>query len=101
MVKFLRINRLAYLSLIRNVKRGLETRTQIIDQLDSDKWVTASEITRYVNVTSNTVLYHLKKLERERIVERKPDGHGWRFGPFQQSDLSQYFETKLSQKRKR
>ncbi|MFW9963236.1 MAG: winged helix-turn-helix domain-containing protein [Candidatus Sifarchaeia archaeon] len=101
MVKFLSINRLAYLNLIRNVRRGLETRTQIIDQLDTDKWVTTSEITRYVNVTSTTVLYHLKNLERERIVERKPEGHGWRFGPFQQSDLSQYLETKPSKKRER
>ncbi|MHA3963315.1 MAG: winged helix-turn-helix domain-containing protein [Candidatus Thorarchaeota archaeon SMTZ1-45] len=101
MVTFLSIDRLAYLSMIRNVRRGLETRTQIIKQLDPDNWVTTTAISRNVDVTFTTVLYHLRNLERERIVERNPGGHGWRFGPFQQSDLSQYLETKPSRKKKR
>lgn len=83
--------------MLRNVKRGLITRTEIIKHLDSDSWITTAEISKDVDVTPPTVLYHLRNLERERIVERDPEGKGWRYGPFQQSELIQF----LSPKRKR
>jgi DNA-binding transcriptional ArsR family regulator len=93
MVTFLSITRLAYLSMIRNVRRGLVTRTEIIRLLDYNSWITASEIARQVSVTYQTVNYHLINLAREGVVERDPNGKGWRFGPVQQSELTQFFST--------
>ena len=90
MVRSLTINRLAYLGMIRNVRRGLISRTDIIKSLDSTRWTTTSEISKHVHVTSHTVLYHLRNLERERIVERNPEGKGWRLGPFEQVELLQF-----------
>jgi len=84
--------------MIRNVRRGLVTRTEIIRLLDHKSWITISEITRQVSVTYHTVNYHLRNLAREGVVERNPEGKGWRFGPVQQSELTQFFST--SQKRK-
>lgn len=92
-MRSLSFNRLAYLSMIRNVRRGLHTRTEIIKQLDGIVWKTTAEISRNVDVTYQTVFYHLKHLEREDVVERDPDGKGWRFGPFQQSELTQFLKS--------
>jgi predicted ArsR family transcriptional regulator len=100
MVRFLSINRLAYLNIIRNVRRGLITRTDILKHLDSNTWITTAEISRFVSVTPQTVLYHLRNLEREEVVERDPEGKGWRFGPFQQSQLTQFISTKQKRKKK-
>ena len=87
--------------MIRNVRRGLLTRTGIIKLLDSDTWITTSEIDKQVDVTSNTVLYHLRNLEREKIVERNPEGKGWRLGPFEQVELMQFLAPSKSRKKKR
>ena len=100
-MRFLSINRLAYLSMIRNVRRGLLTRTGIIKLLDSNTWITTSEIDKQVDVTSQTVLYHLRNLEREKIVEREPAGKGWRLGPFEQVELMQFLAPSKSKKKKR
>ncbi len=87
--------------MIRNVRRGLLTRTGIIKLLDSDTWITTSEIDKQVDVTSHTVLYHLRNLERERIVERNPDGKGWRLGPIEQVELMQFLAPSKNKKKKR
>ncbi|MFX1560675.1 MAG: winged helix-turn-helix transcriptional regulator [Promethearchaeota archaeon] len=100
LVRFLSIDRLAYLSMIRNVKRGLLTRTDILKHLDSEIWTTTSVIAQQVSVTRQTVIYHLRNLEREDVVERDTEGKGWRFGPFQQSELSDFFATKRKSKKK-
>lgn len=94
------INRLAYLNRIRNVRRGLFSRTQIIEHLDSELWISTSEIASRIHVTSHTVLYHLRNMERERIVERDTEGRGWRLGPFEQSELLQFLSTKKKGKKK-
>lgn len=85
--------------MIRNVRRGLVTRTDIIRCLDSDSWITTADIARQVDVTFHTVLYHLRNLEREEVVERDPDGKGWRFGPFKQSELTRFLTTKRKRKK--
>ena len=76
--------------MIRNVRRGLVTRTEIIRLLDRESWITTSDIARQVNVTYHTVIYHLRNLAREKIVERDSDGKGWRLGPFEQVELMQF-----------
>jgi DNA-binding transcriptional ArsR family regulator len=99
-VRTLSIDRLAYLSMIRNVRRGLLTRTDILKLLDNESWITTSEIAQQVNVTYNTVLYHLKHLLREEVIERDPS-LGWRFGPVQQSDLTEFLSSKKRQNSKK
>ncbi|MFW9787712.1 MAG: FaeA/PapI family transcriptional regulator [Candidatus Thorarchaeota archaeon] len=98
MVRSLSINRLAYLSMIRNIRRGLISRTDILMHLDSETWITTTKIAEQVSVTQQTVLYHLRNLEREDVVERDPEGKGWRFGPFQQSELEEFFPKKRQRK---
>ncbi len=101
MVRSLTINRLAYLGMIRNVRRGLVSRTGILKLLDSMKWITTSEIASQVDVTAHTVLYHLRNLEREKVVERDLEGKGWRLGPFEQVELSQFLASGRKKKRRK
>jgi len=51
-----------------------------------------------VSVTSSTVLYHLRNMEREEVVERSPNGEGWRFTPIQQIELTEYLTKKTRKK---
>ncbi|MBS3794419.1 MAG: winged helix-turn-helix transcriptional regulator [Candidatus Thorarchaeota archaeon] len=67
----------AYLRLIRNITRGLITRTKIIAALDYDEWKTVSEIASEVEVGPSTVRYHLNNMKEEQIVEKEEDGPGW------------------------
>lgn len=83
-------NRLAYLNSIRNVRKGLFSRTEIIEHLDSDIWISTSEIASRIHLTSHTVLYHLRNMEHEKVVERDAEGRRWRMGPFEQSELQQF-----------
>ncbi|MFW9800998.1 MAG: winged helix-turn-helix domain-containing protein [Candidatus Thorarchaeota archaeon] len=96
----LSFDRRAYLHWIRNVRRGLATRSEIIQVLSMDKWCSVSEIAGQVRVTAGTVLYHLRNMEREKVVERNPDGQGWKLGQVQQSSLVDFLKpTRLRKKR--
>jgi len=68
------------------------TRSAIIGLLDRDKWTTTSEIAGEVTVSFGTVSYHLNNMEREEIVERDPEGRGWKLGPIQQSSLVDFLK---------
>lgn len=92
------IHRLAYLLRIRNVQQGLITRSSIIDLLDTERWMTASQIAKELPVTSATVTYHLRNLEREDVVMRHPRGKGWRIRPINQTELTEFLKK---QRRKR
>ena len=92
------IHRLAYLLRLRNVQRGLETRSKIIDNLDSEEWKTPLNISKEVEVTASTIRYHLHNMEREDIVEREPRGNGWRFAPMHQSELTEFISKKSKKK---
>jgi predicted transcriptional regulator len=72
-------------------------RSKILELLDNNEWTVASTIVQNVSVTSSTVLYHLRNMEREDIVERDSQGRGWRVTPTQQVELTEY----LSQKRRK
>ncbi len=100
MVRFLNINRLAYLNLIRNVRRGLISRTEILELLDVMEWTTTSQIADHVKVTGHTVLYHLRNLEREKVVERDTEGKGWRLGPFRQVELMEFLSPPKGKKKR-
>ena len=62
------IHRLAYLLRLRNVQRGLATRSMIIDLLDFTIWKTTTDIANKVPVTATTVAYHLRNMEKEDVV---------------------------------
>jgi DNA-binding IclR family transcriptional regulator len=86
--------------MIRNVRRGLVSRTDIIRILNLDSWTSTSDIAEQVAVTSHTVLYHLRNMERERVVERNPEGNGWRLGPFQQIELMEFLKPTKKKRKK-
>ncbi len=85
---------------IRNVRRGLATRSEIILVLDTEKWCSVSDIANQVRVTAGTVLYHLRNMEREDVVERDPDGGGWKLGQIQQSSLTDFLKPTRRRKKK-
>lgn len=62
----------AYLSKRRNVKLGLKARTQILTILEKAS-VDARTIAEKTNRHYRIVMYHLKLLKAEEIVERKGD----------------------------
>jgi DNA-binding IclR family transcriptional regulator len=63
--------------------------------------MSTSEITKQVDVTLQTVHYHLRNLERERVVERNPEGKGWRLGPYEQIELMQFITPSRKGRKKR
>jgi DNA-binding IclR family transcriptional regulator len=100
-LKTLSISLRAYLLWIANVRRGLITRTEIIDVLSRDEWLSPSKIAEKVRVTAGTVVYHLKNMEREDIVEREPEGSRWRLGPYNQTTLTSFLTTKTRKRKKK
>jgi predicted transcriptional regulator len=59
----------AWLSNFKNVKPGLERRTAILDLLEKQSY-TAKHLSKRINITYRTVLYHLHNLERKGIIKR-------------------------------
>jgi DNA-binding IclR family transcriptional regulator len=100
-LEVLTIDRRAYLHWIRNVRRGLSTRTAILKELETNKNLSASRIATEVHVTSGTVSYHLRNMERENIVFRDPEGKGWRLGDFNQTTLTDYVSKRRKKRRKK
>lgn len=96
----LSIHRLAYLLRLRNVQRGLVTRSMIIDALDFESWKPTSEIARELPVTSATIAYHLRNMEKEDVVVRHVKGKGWRFAPVHQTELTEFLNKRKSKRKK-
>jgi predicted transcriptional regulator len=59
----------AYLSKIRNVKTGLESRTKIIISMEKGA-ATVSDIAKKSRLSYGCTLHHLKIMNRERLVDR-------------------------------
>jgi len=81
----------AWLSGFRNVKPGLERRTEILLILENDS-DTAKQLSEKINVTYSTILYHLHHLESKSIVKRtdtKPP-YKWKIEPVGQQRLNTY-----------
>jgi len=67
----------AYLSNIKNIKRGLQARTRILNVLDKEP-VNAKGISSKAGMHYGVVLHHLRLLEAEEITERKQSKpHVW------------------------
>ena len=58
-----------------------------------------AEIAESVEVTTATILYHLHNMEREKVVDRNPEGKGWKLGPIQQSLLEEFLKPKRRRKK--
>ena len=59
----------AWLSDFRNVKAGLERRTEILCILETCL-ATANQLSERINVTYSTILYHLHNLEGRGIIKK-------------------------------
>ncbi len=95
------IHRLAYLLRLRNIQRGLTTRSMIIDLLDFKIWKTTTDIANEVPVTAATVAYHLRNMEKEDVVVHHPKGKGWKFTPIHQTKLPEFLMKKKSRRKKK
>ncbi len=60
----------AYLTSIRNVKLGLKARTKILKVLE-ERSLETKNIAKEASLHYPVVLYHLKLLEKEGIVQRR------------------------------
>jgi len=60
----------AYLKKVRNIRCGLVARTKILLLLDN-QYCSASELANKTELSYNVVMYHLRLLCREDIVEHK------------------------------
>jgi len=57
----------AYLRMIRNVKRGVSTRSRIIDAL-KQRPLTIKELAELMQLSPSTIRRHLRNMSREGIV---------------------------------
>mgnify|MGYP001772766011 FL=1 len=62
------VNPRAYLARIKNVKRGIDTRSKILELIQS-KPLTLKKIAETVGRSSSSVRRHLKNMESEGIVK--------------------------------
>jgi DNA-binding transcriptional ArsR family regulator len=60
----------AYLSNTKNIRRGLQARTRILDVLDK-RSADAKTISKETEMHYGVVMHHLRLLEAEGIAERK------------------------------
>jgi DNA-binding transcriptional ArsR family regulator len=60
----------AYLKNIRNVRSGLSARTKILDLLDGEAF-SAAKIAKASGLHYGVVMYHLRLLKNEGMVQRK------------------------------
>jgi DNA-binding IclR family transcriptional regulator len=70
-------------------------------KLDSEEWKSISTIAEDLKVTPETVRYHLVNMQRERLVEREPDGPGWRLGEIDQLSLTEFLKKKRRPRKKK
>ena len=67
----------AYLSSIKNIKRGLRARTRVLRILEKHS-ADAKAVAIETEMSYGVVVHHLRLLEAEGIVERKGGKpHGW------------------------
>jgi len=62
----------AYLSSIKNIKRGLKARTQVLNVLERHS-ADAKTVGSEARISYAVAMHHLKLLKSEGIVERKGD----------------------------
>lgn len=78
----------AYISGMRNVNRGLASRSKIIENMEKGK-TRINEISEKTGLTESCVSYHLRLLLRQRVVSSAAVGRGNRW------TLTKYGQEKL------
>ena len=80
----------AWLSGFRNVRPGLERRTEILHKLEKGS-ATAKGLSGEISVTYSTILHHLHNLEDRGIIERTSSTppFAWKAKPVGQQRLIQ------------
>ena len=73
---------------MRNVSRGLESRTKILEMMEKGK-TSVPEISQKAGISQNRVGYHLKLLSKRRVVSMTKSG---RIGKW---TLTKYGQEKL------
>ena len=69
----------AYLERRKNVIRGLQARTKILEVMDRNQLLTVKEVSELAGLSYSSSRHHLRLLEDERIMKRegkKP--FGWK-----------------------
>lgn len=67
------INPRAYLTSVKNVRRGLEARSKILEAL-AGRELSARELSRLTGLPIHRVHYHLKRLKTDGIVTKRGKG---------------------------
>lgn len=78
----------AYLAGMRNVTRGLESRTKILETMEKGK-TQIREIGEKTGLSPSCVGYHLRLLKRQRVVSMTESGRAGRWS------LTKYGQEKL------
>jgi predicted transcriptional regulator len=78
----------AYLTSKRNVKAGLISRSKILTALEKER-KSASMIAKETTLSYECVIYHLRTMKKERLVDRgaKAKPFTWGLTPFGQQKL--------------
>ena len=83
------IEALAFLRNIRNVKKGLTTRSKIIRVLKKSR-SSAKEIANKINMSYSAIRRQLKLMEKENIVRKI--GRKWILTGYGQRDLTDFMK---------
>jgi len=67
------INPRAYLASLKNVKRGLEARSLILEKV-SGRELSVDEICKMTGLSRGRVIYHLRNMLSENIVRKRRVG---------------------------
>ncbi|MEM1948412.1 MAG: winged helix-turn-helix domain-containing protein [Candidatus Caldarchaeum sp.] len=84
------INPRAYLTTVKNVRRGLETRSMLIEALEREV-LSAAEISKRTGIPLHRVRYHLRMLKKDRVVVKVGKGRNakWRLTGMGQTSLDE------------
>ncbi len=80
----------AYLTSLRNVSSGLESRHSILMMLKIDEWQRVSTVASKVSLSVSTVRYHLRNMQSDGYVEIDKETRTWRLCNVNQSELSEF-----------
>ncbi len=89
-----------YLTSIRNIAQGLETRHRIATIMDIDSWSRVADISARIGIAASTVRYHLKNMESDGYVEQDEESRAWRLVELNQADLSIFLGATRKTKKK-
>lgn len=82
----------AFLRLIRNNRRGLLTRSRVIEALTLSTGTTTRSLMVAAELRYRTVLHHLRLMKAEGIVKRMDEGK-WVLTELGQQSIEEYIES--------